>query len=61
MMLYEPTKNECFVSAFTGGGWNFVCEIIRPVQFIFVDRFFISFMVEELLLFNQENSYAMFN
>ena len=60
-VLYQLTKNECFLSSFLGGERNFVCEVIRPVQFIFVDRIFISLMVAELLLLNQENSYVIFN
>ena len=39
-----------------GGGREFVCGAIRPVQFIFVDRFFITLMAEELFLLNQGNS-----
>ena len=39
----------------------FVCGVIRLEEFTVVDRFFVSFMVEELFLLNQENSYVMFN
>ena len=50
-ILYELTKNECFLLSFIGGGGggNFVCGVIRRVQFIFIDRFFIPLMVAELL------------
>ena len=50
-----------FLLSFIGGNWSFVCGVIRPVQSIVADRFFISLMVAELLLLNQENSYVMFN
>ena len=40
---------------------NFVYEVIRTVQFIFVERIFISLTDEELFFLNQENSYVMFN
>ena len=60
-VLYELTKNERFLSPFIGGGWKFVCGVIRSVQFTLVDRFLISSMVEVLFLLNQENSYIMFN
>ena len=36
--------------------WGYQTSIIH-----FEDRFFISFMVEELLLLNQENSYVKLN
>ena len=59
-MLYKLTKNGCFLSPFIGDSKNFVCGIIRLVEFTFVDKFFISVMVEELFLLNQVNSYVMF-
>ena len=52
-ILDELIKNDCFLLTFTGG--DCVYGIIRPVQFILVDRFFISLMVAELLSLNQEN------
>ena len=45
--------------SFSGSGLNFAYEFIRSVQFIFVDRFSISLMVEELFLLNQENPYVI--
>ena len=57
-MLYEL---ECFLLSFIGDHGIFVCGVIRSVKFIFVDRYFISLMVAELLLLNQENSYVLFN
>ena len=58
-MLCKLTKNVCFLSS--GGDWNFVYGAITPEYIIFVDKFFIPLMVEELFLLNQEHSYVMFN
>ena len=54
-------KMNVFFYLSLGSGLSFVCGVIRPVQFILVDRFLIPLMVAELLLLNQENSYVMFN
>ena len=55
-MLCELTKNECFFFIFHWGGAKIL--VYNP---LFIDRFFISLMVAELLFLNQEISYIMFN
>ena len=51
-MLCKLTKNECFLLSLIGGDCNFECGVIRPAEFMFVDRFCISSIVAELWMLN---------
>ena len=59
-MLYELTKNNILFHLSVRVAeiclWGYQTRIIHTV-----DRFFISLMVEELFLLNQENSYVKDN
>ena len=58
-ILYELTTTNVFFHLNVSGR-NSLYQVIRPVQFIFVDRFLISLIVEELCSLNKEMN-VMFN
>ena len=50
MMLYELTINECFFLHLSVGEARSLSMGLSDVQFIFVERSFISLMIEKLFL-----------
>ena len=55
-MLYELTKNERYLSSFSGSAKTLSVGLSDQYN-----SFFISVTVEELFVINQENPYVRFN